>query len=755
MDKVGRPYPRKDGFEKATGREVFVDDIKLTNMLYGFTFRSPLPHIKINRIDTKEAEKLEGVVKILTYKDIPGENIIPIVYNDYPALAQNRARFIGEAIALIAAESYEIAKKAAKFIKLDYTELRAVFDAKEAMKISAPKIYGKNNIFKDYIIKKGDIKKGFKESDIIIEREYRTNYQVHSYLEPQGMIADYQPDGRIIIYGSMQCPFYVQDAVARVLGISKNKVEVVQVSTGGGFGGKEDVPSIVAAHCALLSYHTKRPVKLIYTREEDFISMSKRHPSYVKVKYGAKRDGRIVACEVEYILDSGAYATLSPIVLWRGTVHAAGPYNIPNVLIKSYAVATNKVPCGAFRGFGQPQVSFAQESLIDELAYKLNISPLEIRKLNGLKKGDLTATSYKVKEEGVSPVLNVVVNSSKFESKWEKPDNKSGEIRKGIGLSITYYGMGLGAGGKHLSKSGVYVQIESDGSVRVAFGNTEIGQGAKTVLAQITAEALNAPYELIYIMNPNTSRVPDSVPTVASRTTFMSGNAIINACKPIYENILKCAAELLNCSEKEVISKNSYFYNKKGVKRISYKEVVKFAHSKRLKLSSEGWYIPPDTTFDKFGQGSAYYSYVFSANIAEVSVNIKTGEVLVDNLWVAHDIGKAINPQQAEGQIEGGAIQGMGYAIMENLVLDKGRILNPNFTGYIIPTAKDVPNIYPFIVENKEIEGPYGARGLGEPPLIGIAPAIANAIYNAIGIRIYETPILPEKILEAISSIKL
>jgi len=754
MHKVGNSLPRKDAIEKATGKEQFINDRKFSGMLYGYTFRSPKPYIKIKKLITKQAESLAGVHKVITYKDIPGKNQLPFAFKDYPALAEKKAKFQGEAIALVAADTYEIAKKAAKLIKLEYQELKPVFDSLQAMKKLSPKIYGINNIFKKFIVKKGNIKKGFREADIIIEKEYKTNYQVHSYLETQGMIADYRPDGSITVYGSMQCPFYVQDAVSYVLGIPKSRVTIIQASTGGAFGGKEDVPSIVAVHAALLSYHTQKPVKLIYTREEDFISMSKRHPAYIKVKYGAKKDGRLTAAEVTYILDSGAYSTLSPIVLWRGTVHCAGPYNIPNVSIKSFAVATNKVPCGAFRGFGQPQASFAQESLIDELAYKLGISPLEIRKINGLQKGDTTATSYKVKEEGVIPVLDKVIVSSNFVKKWKPPAEKKGELRKGIGISITYYGMGLGAAGKHLSRAGAFVQVESDGSVRVAFGNTEMGQGAKTVLAQIAAEALNAPYELVHIMDTDTSRVPDSGPTVASRTTFMSGNAIINATKPIYENIIKCAAELLNCKEKNVMRGKNYFYDKKGIKRVSYQQAVALAHQKRLKMSYEGWYVAPDTSFDKLGQGSAYYSYTFSANVAEVTVNIRTGEVKVDRIWAAHDIGKAINPQLAAAQIEGGVVQGVGYALMENLVLENGIIINPNFTGYILPTAKDTPEVYPIIVENSEKQGPYGARGLGEPPLIGVAPAIANAIFNATGIRVYELPILPEKIMQSLKEKK-
>ncbi|MBN1899179.1 MAG: xanthine dehydrogenase family protein [Spirochaetes bacterium] len=750
MHKVGFSLPRKDALEKVLGRSLYVNDKSSAGMLYGYTFRSPKPFIKIKRIGKNKAEKAEGVVKVLTHMDIPGNNFIPFVLKDYPALADHRAKFQGEAIALIAADSLENARKASKMIQLDYQELRPVFDPLVAMKKFSPRVFGNNNIFKKYQIKKGNIIKGFKEADIIVEKEFRTNYQVHCYLEPQGMIADYQPDGSMNIYGSMQCPFYVQDAVAQVIGLTKSNVKIIQTTTGGAFGGKEDVPSIVAVHAALLSYHTRKPVKLIYDREEDFISMSKRHPAIIRVKYGATKEGKITAADITCILDGGAYSTLSPIVLFRGTVHCAGPYEIPHVHIRSFAVATNKVPCGAFRGFGQPQTSFAQESAIDELAFKLNICPSKIREINGLRQGDQTATGYKVKEEGIEHVMDRVMVASNFNQKWNQFKKRKTTIKKGIGLSLTYYGVGLGAAGKHLSRAGAFVQVESDGSVRVAFGNTELGQGAQTVLAQIAAEELNAPYPLVSIMATNTSRVPDSGPTVASRTTFMSGNAIINAIKPIYNNILECAAELMNCRVKNVVRGNNFFYDNKGIRSTSYQQAVAHAFKKKLQLSSEGWYIPPESTFDKIGQGSAYYSYTFSANVAEVSVNMKTGKVRVDKIWSAHDVGKAINPQLVSGQIEGGVLQGIGYALFENLCLNNGEILNKNFQNYIIPTAKDSVDIIPIIVENSDENGPYGARGLGEPPLIGIAPALANAIFHATGIRMTQTPMLPEHLFQKI-----
>ncbi|MCD6422787.1 MAG: xanthine dehydrogenase family protein, partial [Elusimicrobia bacterium] len=723
---------------------LFTDDLKFDNMLYGATIRSPKPHIKILKIDDTQAKKLSGVCGIFYAEDIKGSNRVPLVFRDYPFLAEDECLFTGQPIGLVLAETPEIARKAVKLVKIKYRELPAVFDPLESMKKKKPLIYGNDNIFRKFIIKKGNIKKA--KPDVEVEGIFTTNYQVHSYLEPHSVVAVPGEDFAVTVYGSMQCPFYVQDAVCAITGLPYNKVRIIQQTTGGAFGGKEDVPSIISSHAALLTLLTNRPVKITYTREEDFQAMSKRHPGWVKIKYGAKKNGRIVSCKVKYILDGGAFATLSPIVLWRGTVHAAGPYDIPNVLIESFAVATNKVPCGAFRGFGQPQVSFANESLIDMLAEKLNISPLKLRKINALKKGSATATGHKITESiGLNKTIALSEKISKFNRKWEPPSKKKGDVRYGIGMASAFYGVGLGAGGLHLAKSGAFIQIEPDGSVLVAVGNTEMGQGARTVLSQIAAETLGAPYEKVDVISADTSRVPDSGPTVASRTTVMSGSSILNAAKQIRQRIDEVVRKKLKAKGR-VEAKNGFYFI--GNKKISYEDAIKECWKERVHLTAQGWHKITSTTFnEKTGQGSAYFVYTYSTMIAEIKVDMKTGEVTVLNFISAHDIGRAINPQQAEGQIQGGAVQGIGYALMENLVIDKGIMLNPNFTGYIIPTTKDTPSIIPVIVEEKYPKGPFGAKGLGEPPLICVAPAIVNAIYNATGIRVKDLPAIPERIL--------
>jgi CO/xanthine dehydrogenase Mo-binding subunit len=745
MSIVGKKIPRVDAVAKATGRALFVDDLSFPGMLYAGVKRSPHPHAKIREI---KAGKLKGLndVYIVTPDDIPGSNVIPIVLRDWPVLAPGIVKHMGEAVALVATDDREKLEEILDSIDVDYEVLPAVFDPEEAMK-GKVKVYGEDNIFATHRIRKGDVDKGFKDSDIIIENIYRTSYQEHAYLETQGMIAVPTPDGGMEIYGSMQCPFYVQKAVSEVLGIGLNRVKAIQAETGGGFGGKEDVPSLVAAQAALLAYISNRPVKLIYTREEDIISMSKRHPSIIRYRTGAKRDGTLIAVEITYIIDSGAYATLSPVVLWRGTVHAAGPYRIPNVKVDSYAVATNKVPCGAFRGFGSPQVLFACESQMDMLAEELSIDPAELRERNLLREGDTMPFGQVIRNSvGAHDTLREALRISGWKEKRERFRRERGLKRRGIGLSTIFYGVGLGAGGKHLARAGAYVQITEDGRVLFAVGTTELGQGMKTVLTQIVAEELGVSYQNVSILPIDTSRVPDSGPTVASRSTVMSGNALREAVKPLKNKLVKIASQMLDVDDKDVIFKEGWVFIH-GERRMKLEEVIREAYRRREHMASQGYYVSPSTSWDD-GGGDAYIVYAWATKIAEVEVDILTGEVTVLRIYSAHDVGKAVNPLLVEGQIEGGAVQGMGFALMEEIIMENGEIVNPNFSTYIIPTAKDAPSIVPIIVEKEFDKGPYGAKGFGEQPLMGIAPAIINAIHHATGVRIKELPAKPEKIFE-------
>ncbi|MEW5951503.1 MAG: xanthine dehydrogenase family protein molybdopterin-binding subunit [Elusimicrobiota bacterium] len=748
---VGKSLERVDGAVKAEGKALYGDDISFPNMIYAAAVRNPKPRIEIRKMDDSLAKKIKGYFGIVSFKDIKGKNSWPLVMNDYPFLPEKEAKFYGETLALVLAENQRTAKKAAACVRLDYKELPFIDDPLKALEKKSLKIYGKDNIISSFKIIKGDADKAFKDCDVVIEKEFRTNYQVHAYLETQTATAVPEPDGSITVYSSTQCPFYVLDAVAAACGLPNNKVKVIQTVTGGGFGGKEDVPALVAAHAAICALKFNRPVRLAYDRKEDFMSMSKRHPSWARVKYGADKNGKIKACKVKYVLDGGAYATLSPIVLWRGTVHAAGPYKIENVFIETYAAATNKVPCGAYRGFGQPQICFAQESLIDDLAEKLGIDPIDLRLKNMIQSGDKTATGQKIDEScGLKELTEIV----RKKSRWDKSEVKiNGDKRRALGFSCAYYGVGLGAKGRYLDRAGAFVNIYRDGSVQVNVGNTEMGQGALTVLSQIAAETLNAPMKNIKLAEVDTSKVPDSGPTVASRTTLMSGNAIIEACLPLRENIFSAAAELLKAGKNKITAYGGFFYF--GKKKISFEEAVKECWSKRLKMSEQGWYAAPNTTFDiNNGQGNAYVIYSYSADIADVEVDIKTGEKTVHKIYAAYDVGRIINPKLAHAQAHGGILQGMGWAIMENLIVKDGIMKNPNFTDYVLPISTDAPQYDISFSEKLYKHGPYKAKGMGEVPLIGVAAAVRNAVKRACGVSLTYCPMIAEKTLKTINDKK-
>jgi len=767
--QVGKSVKRVDAPDKVLGTENFVDDISLPKMLHSVVVRSTKPYAKILRIDTSKAEKTPGVVSILTSKDIPGENVIPVVFNDQPFLADGVVRYVGEPIALIAAENLQVARRAANLVKIEYEDLPAVFDLLEARNNKKIKIFGDDNVFKHEKVVKGNVETAFDKCAAIVENEYRTPCQEHAYLETQGVIAEPLPGNVMRVSGSMQCPFYVREAVAITLGIPLSNAQIIQTTTGGAFGGKEDVPSIPACQAALLAHHSKRPVKLIYSRDEDVSVTSKRHASYVKSKYGADKNGKLIAAEVEYVIDGGAYSTLSPVVLFRGVIHAVGPYKCENVNVQGYAVATNNVPAGAFRGFGSPQVLFAAERQMDELAKKLGISPFEIRKINLLRKGDATITGQilpwsvgametlekAIERFQVSGVgsqekeLNIQYSTKNVQSQSNVKDQrpKTKDLIIGVGVSTIYYGVGLGVGGEHLARTGAVMEINNDGSVSFAVGTTEMGQGMKTVLSQIVAEELGIDYSTVYILPTDTTRVPDSGPTVASRATTMSGRAAQNAARILKKRLITVAAELLSAEEKDILISDNFVFLKDKKTEITFQKLINECAEKRISLSSAGWHHPPHLKFDwETGQGDAYNVFAYATNIAEVEVNKKTGEVKIIKIIAAHDVGKAVNPQMVEGQIQGGTLQGVGYALTENIIRENGVIKNPNFSTYIIPTTLDTPEIIPVIVEDPYPDGPFGAKGFGEQPLMGIAPAVANAVCNALDISINELPVTPEMV---------
>ncbi len=752
MRWIGARVVRKDAIEKVTGRARFAADLFVPGMLRVKVVRSGVAYGRIRRIASQDALEVPGVVAVLTAKDIPGRNCIPVVFDDLPLLAAQEVRFHGEPVALVAAETEVAAEEGARRVLVEVEELPPVLDPLQALRPDAPRLFGEDNVFKRWRVRRGDVEEALRRADLVVENTYRTPYQEHAYLEPQGMLAVPTPDGGIEVTGSMQCPFYVREGVATVLGLPLARVRVVQATTGGGFGGKEDVPSIVAGQAALVAWKTGKPARLIYTRDEDILSMSKRHPAVIESRYGFAKDGTLLAADVRYVLDAGAYATLSPVVAWRGTVHAVGPYRCENVRIETLAVATNKVPCGAFRGFGSPQVLFAAESQMDEAAQRLGLDPIEIRRRNHLRDGDVTPTGQVLRAEvGLGEALDRVVRASGWAEKRSRGGGQ-GTKRYGIGCSVVHYGVCLGAGGRNLDRAGAFVQLMYDGSAVYAVGTTEMGQGMHTVLSQVVAEELGVPYDAVRPVPSDTHMVPDSGPTVASRTTVMSGNALREAIAPIRKTLQEVAATLLKVPDPSSIRlENGQAFAPDG-RSVAYEEVLHRCFLERRPLASSGFVVSPETSWDvETGAGDAYITYSFAANVVEVEVDVETGEVEVLRVYAAHDMGKAINPTGVEGQIEGGSAQGLGYALLEEVLHDQqGRMVNNRFSTYLIPTAKDVPPIEAYIVEKPTAVGPYGAKGFGEQPLMGIAPAVANAVCHATGVRVRELPITPERLWRAL-----
>lgn len=754
---VGESPIRTDARTKVIGEAHYIDDLAPAGLCYLHVVRSPHPHARIERIDAAAAASMPGVVAVLTAREIPGKNKVPIVFDDQPLLAEDEVRYVGEPVALVVAEDPRVAERAATAVRVSYELLPAITDPLEALRDGAAKVNPVlGNIVSRHKVQKGDAVKALEEAEVVVRGEFRTGYQEHAYIETQGMIAMPDDDGGIVVHGSMQCPFYIQKGLHYVLGLPMSKLRVVQTVTGGAFGGKEDAPSMPACHAAFAAWATRRPVKHIMTREEDITCMTKRHPGIVRIAYGARRDGTIVACDVEYILNSGVWSTLSPVVLWRGTIHAAGPYRIEHVRVDAKAVATHTVPNGAFRGFGQPQVAFANESLLDELARRLEMDPIELRLRNALEIGAETPTKHRLTESvGLSKVIAQVRDEAHWLENRARHERRLPDGRAyGIGASACFYGTGLGAAGKRMDRAGAFLQVDADGSVQIAVGTTEMGQGHNMALAQIAAEELGTVAESVAMLPIDTSRVPDSGPTVASRATLMSGGALRDAARKVRALLHEVVARRHGVDASSLRFEPGTIHVTPD-RAVRFEEAVAWAMEERVHLAAQGWFTAPNSEWNpETGLGEAYYIYTYSCNIAEVAVDEETGEVQVLRLVSGHDIGKAINRREAEGQIQGGAVQGLGYALYEDLVEKDGRILRPNFSGYIIPATGDIPPITPIIVEEPYSEGPFGAKGLGEPPLIAIAPAIANAIADAVGIRPTQLPMIPERILALIQARK-
>jgi CO/xanthine dehydrogenase Mo-binding subunit len=744
---VGKSVGRVDSLDKVLGKPIYTMDIVPENALYLKVVRSNVAHALLKRVDLSEARKYPGVVAVVTAQDIPGINESTALLPDKPLFATDRVRFAGEPIAAIASYDASIAEEAVDLVKIEYEPLPSVFSPLDAMKPNAPQIHEKGNVAKHLKVRKGNVEEGFKQADLIVEGTYKTPFQEPVPLEPEAGFVIPEPDGSVTCVASIQSPYHVQTGIAKILSLRPEQVRVIQAATGGAFGPKSDeIPVDVLGMAALVAVRTRKAAALAYTREESMIGHTKRHPFVTSVKVGVKKDGKLTAWETKLVADTGAYASLGPFVVIRACFHATGPYVIPNVKTDAYCVYTNNTMAGSFRGFGGPQAHFAAESHMDEIAKKLDIDPLDLRLMNILRPGTLTATSQIV-DEGCG--LEECITKATTESDWYKKRRQfkdmNGTKKRGLGIALMYHGNSLGPEGNDFAT--VHMQIDSACKIRLRTALTEYGTGAPSGLLQIAAETMHLPLDYFTLDPSDTEYCGDSGPTVASRTITIGGRATQMVAGKLGQKLREIAAEILKCSADEVESSEGTFHSK-STHSVSFRDVVAHAYSRGISLKEFSTFMAPKCEYDpEINQGTVYLQYTYGALTAEVEVDTETGRVQVLKMVAAYDVGKAINPISVEGQIEGGTIQGLGYALMEEIIHKNGVVVNPSLGDYYVPTSLDIPEIKTIIVEYPGRLGPFGAKAIGEPPVVLPAPAIVNAIDNAIGVRITEIPATPDRLL--------
>ena len=734
---VGMPVPRKEGVEKVTGRAQYIDDITLPGMLYGATVRSSIPRGKIKQISFGAGIAWDEFV-VVSAKDIPGANCVALIVDDQPCLADGVVNHQEEPILLLAHANRHLLPAAVSAVMIEYNPLPALFTMEESERQDEI-IWGSDNTFKRFLVEKGEVDSIWEKADFIVEGEYTTGAQEQLYIENNGVMASFDQERGITVWGSLQCPYYVHKALMKLLALPEDKVRVVQTETGGAFGGKEEYPSMIAGHAALLALKSGKPVKIIYDRMEDMTATTKRHPSRTRHKTAVTRAGKILGGEIDFVVDGGAYATLSSVVLSRGTIHAGGPYKWPNVRIRGKAVATNVPPHGAFRGFGAPQSLFAMERHMDRIASTVGLSPVEIRRRNFLKTGQTTTTEQTIHEPiDLDKLLDRALALSDYHEKKRRfrSMNAEGTKKKGIGIATFLHGAGFTGSGERYLASVVGVEGCADGRVRVLVSSTEFGQGTKTVLCQIAAETLGLPYDDVDIAQADTEEVPNSGPTVASRTVMVVGKLVQSAARGVEQTLVAAGLLHREHSAEEFREACSRYVTDHG------------------EFKSWARYEAPPGIFwdDEKYRGEAYAAYAWAVYIAEVTVDLTSYSVTVDDFVALQEVGRVLHPVLARGQITGGVAQGIGYTLYEKVVWQNGRMQNGQMTNYIMPTSADLPPIRVYFEELGNVHGAFGAKGIGELPMDGPAPAIVNAIEDALGIGFNSIPLLPEDIFAGLDA---
>ncbi len=724
---VGQAVPRVDGPAKASGSARYVDDLTRPGMLFGATLRSPVPRGRLLGVDRDPSFDWSGVT-VVTAADVP-VNVVATIERDQPVLAAGEVRHVAEPIALVACEDRLRLERALAHLTPRIEPLPAVLTIGEALEARTA-IHGADNVMKRYAITKGRGRDGLTGCEVVVTGRYETGAQEHVYIEPQGMLAWWEGDDAHVV-GSLQCPYYVQKGIKTVFGLADDGVDVTQATTGGGFGGKEEYPTVVALHALLLARKSGRPVKLVYGRKEDVEATTKRHPSVVEITTGCDRDGTFRAFAARVVFDGGAYVTLTPVVLSRGALHATGPYRWDDVSVEALAVATNTPPNGAFRGFGAPQTQWAVERHVDRIARTLDLDPLDLRLRNLLRSGDTTATGQLLAESvGAQRCADEATWASGYRNRRGAGPVVAGRTARGVGVACFWHGAGFTGSGERYLKGRVAVDLLPGGQARIRTASTDIGQGTETVFRQIAADALGVPMASVDFAIPSTRVVPDSGPTVASRTVMVVGSIVEAAARELAERVGREA-------------------ERSGSTRAEAHE--RLAGTPALATCEKQYEPPPGLAWDDATYtGDAYPVFGWGCDVAEVEVDLDTFETKVTGFWTAVDVGRAIHPVLCAGQVEGGTLQAIGWALTEKLVTRGGKVLNPRMTDYIVPTSLDAPPFTTLLVEEPYSRGPGGgAKGVGELPMDGGAPAIAAAVEHATSLVLDRLPLLPEDLFEA------
>ncbi len=751
LHTIGEVTIRPDAIAKANGKAKFTDDLVFEGMLFGRVKRAGVPHAIVKRIDIEKMRSLPGVRAVLTADDIPGVNAHGIVINDWPSLVGvgERVRYVGDAVALVAADDEATAAEALRLIEVDFEAQEAIDNPVQAREASVPQLHDRGNLLKHIKVRKGDLAQGFADADIVLEHTYHTQTTDHAFLEPECSIARPTEDGRMEIYVGSQIPYNDRHQVARALDWPEERVRVIGQLMGGGFGGKEDIAGQI--HAALLANATNRPVKVLFDRHESLIVHPKRHATQIRVKVGAKKDGRLTAVEAELFGDTGAYASLGEKVMGRATTHSSGPYDVPHVRADCYAMYTNNPPAGAFRGFGALQGQFAIENMMDRLAEAVEVDPVELRRVNALKVGSVTNTGQLLRESvGLMECIDKVDQELRRLCEQEgigdpfKPHGvpDAPHLSRSWGFAVAYKNTGLGGGAP--DKAGAEVELYADGTMEVRTASAELGQGLVTVLQMVVAEEFAMPSRQVNVRVMDTDLTPDGGPTTASRQTYVTGNAARYAARTLREAITTTLAEKYDQPPDEIRFEEGLA--QVNGHKVPLGDVVDFMRAEGREPRAMYEYWAPETK--PLGEGGdMHFAFSFAAQAVEVEVNTRTGEVAVLRVIAANDVGKALNPLGLQGQIEGGVVMGVGHALTENFIVEKGIPFTDHLARYRMPNITQTPEIISFIVEHPTGDGPYGAKGVGEIVSIPTIPAITNAIYNAVGVRVDRLPVDQEFIV--------